>query len=217
MSPLTRGTSRRDGRPSGRTSWTRTAVVLIPVLAVSTAVAVGAGAGVVPVSLALSPATTALSGQSIQIAADRLTGTGFTQYVTIDHTARGDIPQAVSAISSAELHNLCQSVVGSVPGFGQVTLLIKAGGGDRPVHAEQLIVDSDDLMGDAEFHDIRIGVDASQTDAEGRAKGPAGAPGQQAESVTIDHLRQTTRSVSAATFRLNGLHMTVEKGAHPCF
>ncbi|MDX2703933.1 DUF6230 family protein [Streptomyces sp. PA03-6a] len=216
MSPLIRRTS-RIGRPSGRTSWTRTAVVLIPTLAVSTAVAVGAGAGAVPVSLAISPTTTALSGQSIQIAADRLTGTGFTQYVTVDHTAEGDFPQAVSAISSAELHNMCQSVVGTVPGFGQVTLLITAGGGGKPVHADQLIVDTDDLAGDAEFHDIRIGVDASTTDTEGRAKGPAGALGQQAESVTIDHLRQTTRSVSAATFRLNGLHMTVKRGADPCF
>ncbi|MEU1537375.1 DUF6230 family protein [Actinacidiphila glaucinigra] len=217
MSPLIRGTSRSGRRPPGRTSWTRTAVVLVPVLAVSTAVAVGAGAGVVPVSFAISPTTTALSGQNIQIAADRLTGTGFTQYVTIDHTAEGDFPQFVSAIASAELHNLCQSVVGSVPGFGQVTLRISAGAGDKPVHADQLIVDSDDLSGDAEFHDIRIGVDASRTDTEGRAQGPAGAVGQQAESVTIDHLRQTTKSVSAATFRLNGLHMTVKKGAEPCF
>ncbi len=179
--------------------------------------AVGAGAGVVPVSLAISPAMTALSGQNIKISADRLTGTGFTQYVTADRTAEGDFPQAVSAISSAELHNLCQSVVASLPGLGQVTLLITAGGGDTPVHADQLIVDTDDLAGDATFHNIQIGVDASKTDAEGRAKGPAGALGQQAESVTIDHLRQTTKSVSAATFRLNGLHMTVKKGANPCF
>lgn len=193
------------------------AVVLIPTLAVATAVAVGAGAGVVPVSLAISPTTTALSGRNIKISADRLTGTGFTQYVTVDRTAEGDFPQAVSAIASAELYDMCQSVVGSVPGLGQVTLLINAGGGDRPVHADQLIVDTDYLSGDAEFHDIRIGVDASKTDTEGRAKGPAGALGQQAESLTIDGLRQSAKSVSAATFRLNGLHMTVKKGADPCF
>lgn len=191
--------------------------MLIPTLAVATAVAVGVGAGVVPVSLAISPAMTALSGQNIQVAADSLTGTGFTQYVTVDNTDEGDLPEAVSAISSADLHNLCQSVVGSVPGFGNVSLRITAGGDGKPVHADQLIVDTADLAGDAEFHNIQIGVDASRTNAEGRAKGPAGALGQQAESVRIDNLRQTAKSVSAATFRLNGLHLTVSKGAKPCF
>ncbi|MEU4090850.1 DUF6230 family protein [Streptomyces sp. NPDC026673] len=223
MIPPTRRRSRsgpcpsdRTGR-SGRTSWTRTAVVLVPTLAVATAAVIGMGAGMVPVSMAISPAATALSGHSIQVAADTLTGRGFTQYVTVDSTAAGDFPQAVSAIGSADLHNLCQSVVGVFPGFGEITLRITAGTDGRPVHAERLIVDTDDLTGDAEFHDIRIGVDASRTDTEGRAKGPAGAPGLQAESVRIDRLRQTAKSVSAATFTLNGLHMTVDRGAKPCF
>jgi hypothetical protein len=47
--------------------------------------------------------------------------------------------------------------------------------------------------------------------------GAAAGVGQQADTVHIDHLRQVTRSVSAATFRLTGLHLTVRKGAKPCF
>ncbi|MDX3073576.1 DUF6230 family protein [Streptomyces sp. MI02-7b] len=193
------------------------AIALIPTLAVSAALVAGIGAGAVPVSLAISPTTATLSGQSFQVAADSLEGTGFTQYLAVDSSARGDFPEAVSAIGSAELHNLCQSVVSSLPGIGKVTMLIKAGGGSKPVHADQLIVDTDALEGDATFRNIQIGADAAQLPGDGRAKGPSGAFGQQADSVRIDHLRQTTRSINAATFQLNGLHLTVKKGAQPCF
>lgn len=155
------------------------------------------------------------------MAADSLEGTGFTQYLaadsSADSSAGGDVPVAVSAIGSAELHNLCQSVVSSVPGLGKVTVLIKAGGGSRPVHADQLIVDTDDLAGDATFHTLQIGTDAGQLPGDGRAKGPPGAFGQQSDSVRIDHLRQATHSISAATFQLNDLDLTVKKGAQPCF
>ncbi|MEU6339937.1 DUF6230 family protein [Streptomyces sp. NPDC046977] len=203
-------------RPSGRTSWKRMAIALVPTLAVSAVLAAGIGAGAVPVSLATAPTTATLSGQSFQVTADSLEGTGFTQYLTADSSAGGDVPEAVAAIGSADLHNLCQSVVSSLPGLGKVTMLIKAGGGSKPVHADQLIVDTDDLAGDATFHNIRIGTDAAQLPGDGRAKGPSGAFGQQADSVRIDHLRQTTHSISAATFRLTNLHLTVKQGAQPC-
>jgi hypothetical protein len=205
----------RARRPSGRTSWIRLAIVMVPTLIVSGAVLATVAAGLLPVSLAVSAQPGAISGQSFQVAADRLEGTGFTQYVVVDKTTKGDFAEAVSGIKSADLHNLCQSVVTKMPMIGSVTLVIKAGGGSKPVHADRLVVNTDDLAGDAEFHNIIFGQDASTL--SGVSDGPAGALGQQADTVRIDHLRQTARSVSAATFRLTDLHLTVRKGSKPCF
>lgn len=192
-----------------------TALVLVPTLLLAGVVVAGIATGVVPVSLAISAQTASLSGQSFQVAADQLVGDGFSQYVTVDRTGKGDYPEGVSAIRSADLHGLCQSVVTHIPGVGDVTLRISAGGESRVVHAENLVVDTHDLSGDAVFQNVTFGQDASTL--SGSKQGPQGFIGQQAAKVTIDHLRQETRSVSAATFRLPGLHLTVKKGSKPCF
>jgi len=65
------------------------------------------------------------------------------------------------------------------------------------------------------FQNITFGQDAATLSSSKQR--PQGFIGQQAAKVTIDHLRQETRSVSAATFRLPGLHLTVKKGSKPCF
>src|SRR5205807_7338782 len=62
----------------------------------------------------------------------------------------------VSAIQSATLTNLCQSV-----NLGGTNLKITAGSGGRPVTATTLVVDSNQLSGDTTFTNIAIGQDAS--------------------------------------------------------
>jgi hypothetical protein len=200
--------------PSGRTHWRRLILVMIPTVIVSVMVAGAIAAGAAPVSLAISPQATSLSGQTFQITADTLEGKGFAQYPAIDHTKAGDRPMALSAIGSADLHNLCQSAITRFPGFGAVTLQIRAGGGGKPAHADNLVVNTDDLAGDAVFRNISIGRDASALN--GVAGGPAGVFAQQADTVHIDHLRQRADSVTAGTFRLTGLHLAVKSGAEPC-
>ncbi len=197
----------------GRTSWKRLALVMIPVLSVSAVLTAAVGAGALPVSLAVSARTTALSGQTFQVAADRLDGRDFTQFTVLDRTSRGNFPDAVSTIGSADLYNLCQSMVTRVPVLGDVTVRITAGRDGTPAHADQLVVHTDDLAGDAVFRNILIGVDASTLSTAGAP----GEVGQRADHVTIDHLRQQTRSVSAGTFRLNGLRMSVKPDSTPCF
>jgi hypothetical protein len=191
-----------------------TALVLVPTLLLAAVVVAGIATGVVPVSLAISAQAASLSGQNFQVAADQLVGDGFSQYVTVDSTTKGSYPEGVSAIRSADLHGLCQSVVTHLPGVGDVTLRIAAGGESGVVHADNLVVDTDDLSGDAVFQNVTFGQDASTLSPK---SGPREQIGQQADKVTIDHLRQETRAVSAATFRLPGLHLTVRKGSKPCF
>lgn len=196
---------------AGRTDLRRLALVLVPVAAASAVLVTAVGAGVVPVALAVSARSPALSGRAFQVAADRLAGTGFTQITARDTTSQGAFPDAVSRIDSADLYHLCQSVVTRIPGLGAVTMVITAGDGGRPAHADHLVVRTDDLAGDAVFGNVLMGVDASTVG------GAPGEVGQRADSVVIDHLRQQTRSVSAGTFRLTGLHLSVSPSASPCF
>lgn len=184
--------------------------------------AVPAVAGTAALGIALAngalAASFAVSGQQFKVSADSLTGDGFAQYGSVDANARGDLlPVAVTAIKSAELHRLCQSVVTHLPVLGDISLKLTAGNGD-PVKATNLFVDATQLAGNASFHHIEIGRDASTL-----TKGPDDAQGlqdlfaQQADDVSITQLRQTAWATNAGTFRLTGLSMKVSKGSKECF
>ncbi|MER6423586.1 DUF6230 family protein [Streptomyces sp. NPDC001137] len=201
-------------RPAGHTRWGRLGLVMVPTLVVSALLLVGIGSGILPVSLAVTAQSMAISGQNLEITADRLDGTGFTQYVATDRSKSRTYPEAIAGIDSADLYNLCQSMVVKLPVVGETTLRIGAGGGGKPAHADHLVVHTDDLGGDAVFHNIVIGQDASTF--ENGSDALTGLFGQSADTVRIEHLRQSTREVKAATFRLTGLHLSVKAGAKPC-
>jgi hypothetical protein len=196
---------------TGRTSWKRFALAIIPFAAV-------AGGMLAMTSQGALAASFTISGQEAKISADSLDGTGFTQYGWLNQTARGDaVPVATAAMKHAELKNMCQSVVFALPIVGDLTLKINAGA-DRPVTAEDLFIDMGQLDGEATFTNMEIGRDASTLD-----KGPAGGQGlqdmfaQQADTIHIDNLRQTMYATSAGVFRLNGLHLKVLKGNEACW
>ncbi|GAA2045404.1 hypothetical protein GCM10009839_56680 [Catenulispora yoronensis] len=155
----------------------------------------------------------AISGMPFDVTASSLHGEGFQQYGGLDQTADGS-PNLqdengqqlvfVSVIRKAEIHSLCQSVnlVGT-------NLLIKAGGGSKPVEATNLVLDSDSLTGDqADFQNINIGEDASQLHQVPKLAGPLGVFGQEADVVDITNVRQHNWAATAATFQLPNLSMT---------
>ncbi|MEV7414476.1 DUF6230 family protein [Streptomyces sp. NPDC089919] len=205
-----------DGPPgpgdlTGKVGWRRFAVLTVPALAVTAGLAIALANGALAASFAVS-------GQQFKVSADSLTGTGFAQYGGIDTNARDElIPVAVTAIKEAQLHNLCQSVVTKLPIIGNISLNLTAGK-SKPVEASNLFVDATQLSGDALFHNIEIGRDASTMD-----KGPADAQGmqdlfgQQADDVSITGLHQTAWATNAGTFKLSGLNMSVSKGKKECF
>ncbi|MFC0597698.1 DUF6230 family protein [Streptomyces palmae] len=204
-------------RPMGRTRWLRLALVMVPTLALSGGVLAAMATGALASSFGVSANAFTVSGRSFQISADTLRGRGFEQFGVLDRGANAAYPEALTAIRSADLVNLCQSVVQEVPLFGAVTLRLSSGTGDRPAHADRLVADAHELAGDASFRHITIGQDASTLTEVPGVTGPRGGFAQQAETMRIDDLRQETRSVSAATFRLPGLHLAVSRGEHPCF
>jgi hypothetical protein len=196
----------------GRTSWRRFAALGVPGLA-------GAAALMVSMASGAFASSFAVSGQQFKVSADSLEGTGFAQYGWLDGNARGEANAvAVSAIKDATLVNLCQSVVTEFPIIGAFSLNISAGNKGTPVTAKDLFVDATQLGGDASFSNIEIGRDASTLD-----KGPSHAQGmqdlfaQQADTVSIKDLKQVAWATNAATFRLAGLNLKVNKGTHECF
>jgi hypothetical protein len=154
----------------------------------------------------------AISGMPFTVTADKLTGTGFEQFATLDQMipdspnqgdTGGQVVVIVSAIDKAELTNLCQSI-----SLGGTNLKITAGGNGKPVSARTLVVDGDEVAGNASFKNINVGQDASTVD---QVPGVAGNPGvfaQQADTVTITNLRQNNYATTAAVFTLPNLHMS---------
>jgi hypothetical protein len=196
----------------GRTRWRRFAALFTAGAAAAAAIILGMSHGALAASFTVS-------GQRFKVSADSLEGNGFVNYGWIDQHADGSPePVAVSGIRQATLRNMCQSVVTTLPIVGDITLRLSAGTGDTPVTATDLLIDMEQLEGDADFTNIEIGRDASTLD-----EGPAGAQGlqglfgQQAERVVITDLRQVAWTANAGRFRLNGLRMSVVDGKSECF
>lgn len=193
----------------GRTRWRRFAVVTVPAVAAVGAILVGMANGAIAASFAVS-------GSTFKVSADLLDGTGFVQYGGVVHDKAGHLhPVAVSAIKSAKLTKLCQSVVAP----GGISLVIRAGADpDNPVTATDLLIDMTQLSGDASFTNISIGQDASTLDkVPGLPVGQAGGFGQQADHVKITGLRQVAWATSAGTFNLNGLDLHLSLTGEQCF
>jgi hypothetical protein len=200
----------------GGIRWRRFGAIFGPALVAGAALVVLTAQGVLAAQFAIS-------GAPFIVTATQLQGTGFEQFGNLDQMAPGSpfaantgsqvpvnqtntggtVVVVTSAINRATLTNLCQSV-----SFGAIALRITAGGGSTPVTANTLVVDSDLLTGDATFNNIQIGQDASTLTEVPGVVGPLGDFGQQADSVTINNLRQENFATTAATFSLPGLTLT---------
>ncbi|GAA3762924.1 hypothetical protein HDA32_005894 [Spinactinospora alkalitolerans] len=197
---------------TGHTNWARFALFTAPA-------AVGAAGLLIAMANGAIAASFAVSGQQFKISADRLDGTGFAMYGSLDQTVRQEVhPVAVAAIREAELQNLCQSVLTEFPVLGSVSMKLTAGSEDRPVEAENLFVDMEQMGGDAEFDSMELGRDASTLD-----KGPEGGQGMQdlfgmqSDTISVTGLEQTAWAANAGTFRLSNLNLAVSRGDSECF
>jgi len=156
-------------------------------------------------------ASFSISGLPFTVTADELQGDGFEQFATLDSMpdnspnageTGGQIVVVVSAIQTATLSNLCQSI-----SLGGVFLKITAGDAGTPVRATTLVVDSDAISGEASFTNIDIGQDASTLTKVQGVTGNAGVFSQQADHITIRSLRQNNFATTAAVFTLPHLNI----------
>ena len=190
---------------SGRVRLRRFAALALPA-------AVAGGVLVVLTAQGVLAAQFSISGMPFTVTATELKGTGFEQYGALDYTApgspnlsqdNGQMLVFVSAIKQAELTDLCQSV-----SIGFTNLVIRAGSGSTPVSASDLVVDSDQLTGDASFTNMAVDQDASTLNEVPGVSGPLGTFGQQADTIDIKNLRQENWATTASTFTLPGLSMS---------
>ncbi|MQS10943.1 cholesterol esterase [Streptomyces kaniharaensis] len=192
------------GPRRGRVRLKRTALMAVPAV-------VAGGVLMTLTAQGVLAANFAISGMPFTITADKLDGKGFEQFGSLDHmipkspnqgNTGGQVLVAVSAIKNAEITNLCQSV-----DLGGINLVIHAGDAGTPVSAQDLTTDSDLLSGDASFNNIEIGGDAS-TYTKAGVKGNPGVFGQQADTVTMTHVRQHNYASTAVQFKLPNLKLS---------
>ena len=178
----------------GKVRWRRFAIVAVPAVAVAGVLVGMTAEGAIASSISVS-------GEEYTVTASQLTGTGFEQFGSEVSNASGPQPVVVSAINSAKLTDLCQSVK-----VGPVTLRLTAGNGGTPASASNLIVDASGQTGSvATFKNISIGLDAGTLTEDPGTTGTAGGFGEQADMVTIDNLNQDTWLTTAGTFTLPDL------------
>ncbi|MFE1103364.1 DUF6230 family protein [Nocardiopsis alba] len=205
-----------DRVPESHISWKRFALFSVPA---------GAAIGGILVAMASGAlaATFSISSQQFKISADEMTGRGFAQFGWIDATVRDEaVPVAVAGIREAEIVGLCQSVLTTeFPMVGPISLMLTAGDAGTPVRASDLVIDMEQMDGDAEFDNIEIGRDASTLDKGpqglGRGQGHTDLFGMQSDVIRVENLEQTAWAASAGTFRLHNLSLGVSLGDDECF
>ncbi|WP_371575803.1 DUF6230 family protein [Streptomyces sp. NBC_01314] len=188
----------------GRVRLKRAAVMAVPATAIAAGLMILTAQGALGVQFAIS-------GMPFVVTADKLEGTGFAQFGSLDHMIEnspnegdtgGQVLVVTSVVKNGKLTNLCQSV-----DLGGIQLVLTAGDKGTPVSVKNLAIDSDDISGDASFNNIEIGRDSSTFDKVDQ-QGPQGVYGQQADSVVITDLYQHNYAATAAVFKLPDLHMS---------
>jgi len=209
----------------GGTKWKRFALVMVPTVGIAGVMTVGMAQGVLASSFAVS-------GQQFKVSADKLDGTTFAQSGTVIVDANGQ-PHAVAVagIKSATISNMCQSVNVPVPVLGNLTIVLKAGGGGTPVSASDLVLDTNQVNADAEFTGVTIGASAAdiqkqkqiagfqRTGADGKtpADFAPGDFGQVVDHAVLTGVQQTAYSTTASTMSLKGLSISANLNGKECF
>ncbi len=183
----------------GRVQWRRFAAIMLPAIVVAGVLIVLTAQSVLAVSFSIS-------GTPFTVSAASLKGRGFEQLTVLDRSVISDLPgnsnQIVledDAIRSATISHLCLSV--TVAG---VNMVITAGDGSMPATGSDLQVDANRLAGNAAFSHINIGQDASTLTEVPGVTGAAGSFAMQADTVTINNLREHAYATTAGTFSLPG-------------
>ncbi|MEV7420830.1 DUF6230 family protein [Streptomyces sp. NPDC089919] len=198
------------GPAEGRVSWKKSAAVALPAV-----VAVGAMAMVM--AQGALAASFAVSGTSFQVSSGKLSSRGLASYVHTDRSVDGKgHPVALLGIGEATLSDICQSAEVPTP-VGTVVFKLTAGGPAGNVTATNLVIDGEDLDGDARFGTAEIGRDASTLDEVDGVKGEAGRFGLQAGDIEVTGVRSHAWSATGGNFRLKGMHLDVSLGGKKCF
>ena len=210
----------------GGTKWKRFALVMVPTVGIAGAMTVAMANGVLASSFAVS-------GQRFEVSADQLDGTTFAQSGDVIIDANGKAHAvAVAGIKSATITNMCQSVVVPIPVLGNLSVVLRAGGGGTPVQATDLVIDADQVNADATFTGVTIGASAADIAGKTGIQGfdkhtgnpdgsttpfAAGDFGQVVDHAVLTGVKQTAYSTTAGTMALKGLSISANLSSQGCY
>jgi hypothetical protein len=195
---------------SGRTSWKRFALVLLPALAAAGALIAATANGAVGAAIVVSGRPYKLSARTFKIS-------GFAQYGrTLTSGTGARVPVMTVQAKSGLVYDMCQSMLMDSP-VGTVTLKLRAGDGGEPAVATDMVADATRITGDTTLTGFQGGLDASTISVVPGLSGTPGQYGQRAGKVVIQDFRQVTWGTATATFELPGLDVGIERGRHECF
>ncbi|MFE2877926.1 DUF6230 family protein [Streptomyces roseus] len=198
------------GRREGRVRWRRSAAVAVPAV-----LAVGAMAAVM--AQGALAASFAVSGTAFQVSSSKLSSKGLASYVQTDRSVDGKgHPVALLGIGEATLTDICQAAEVQTP-LGTVVFKLTAGGAAGEVTASNLVIDGEDLDGDATFGTAQIGRDASTLDRVDGVRGEPGKFGLQAGDIEVVGVRSHAWSATGGNFRLKGMRVSVGLDGKKCF
>ncbi|WP_443067816.1 DUF6230 family protein [Streptomyces sp. NBC_01351] len=204
-----KGTGTRPLR-EGRVHWKKAAAVAMPAV-----VAVGAMAMVM--AQGALAASFAVSGTNFQVSSSKLSSKGLASYVQTDRSVDGKgHPVALLGIGEATLADICQAAEVDTP-VGKVIFKLTAGGPAGEVTASNLVIDGEDLKGDATFGTAQIGRDASTLDQVDGVRGEAGKFGLQAGNIEVVDVKSHAWSATGGNFKLKGLNLSVSLDGKKCF
>ncbi|NBE56082.1 cholesterol esterase [Streptomyces sp. YC537] len=162
-------------------------------------------------------ASFAVSGSHFKVGSGRLSSSGLASYVDVDRSADGSRhPVSLLALKDVSLTDICQSTRIKTP-IGTMVFRLTAGGEAGPVTADSLVIDGDDLTGDAQFGTAQIGRDASTLDAVPGVKGEPGHFGLQVKGVDVAGVKSRAWSAMGGNFKLKGMKISVGPGGKECF
>lgn len=202
----------------GGTRWKRFALVMVPSIAATAAVGVGLAQGALAASFSVS-------GQDFKVSADKLDGRNLIQYggMAEGHNLKGEPvkhPVTISGFSSAEITNMCQSLVTPTP-LGNITLQLKTGHKGTPAVATNIYLDVAELDTNAEFTNLDIGVavgdESHKTKPQPGTVSNKYAFSQRADRAILTDVKQKAWATTAGTFKLPNLKLRLLGGDQPCY
>ncbi|MYT26235.1 cholesterol esterase [Streptomyces sp. SID7760] len=202
--------SDQAGRREGRVRWRKSAAVAVPAFLAVGAMAVVMAQGALAASFAVS-------GTAFQVSSSKLSSKGLASYVQTDRSVDGKgHPVALLGIGEATLADICQAAEVQTP-LGTVVFKLTAGGAAGEVTASNLVIDGEDLDGDATFGTAQIGRDASTLDRVDGVRGEPGKFGLQAGDIEVVGVRSHAWSATGGNFRLKGMRLSVGLDGKKCF
>ncbi|MDI3405226.1 DUF6230 family protein [Streptomyces cavernicola] len=205
-----RNGGRVAAQSEGRVVWKKAALVGAPGVAALAVLGVLMAQGAMAASFAVS-------GSNFKVGSGKLSSSGLASYVDVDSSGDGKKhPVSLLALQDVTLTDICQSTQVKTP-IGTMVFRLTAGGDAGAVTADRLVIDADDLTGDARFGSAQIGRDASTLDAVPDAQGKPGQFGLQVQDVNVSGVQSRAWSAMGGNFKLKGLRISVGPGGEECF